>query len=177
MTYEALGAIFSKHRINLTEKQLFFRFHSVAPEHSFSRREIIFFKKWSLEWKITDIVPLNFLKLVLLVRSLLPHFPYTLENQERSSEGGLEAPTRQNPRVPLEPPPPWSDTLYSGLWRAVIMSSGQPPTPLPLPHFEKSSYAPVETMILKFFSQETLWMFSTKPKCFPNVIHNLFWFN
>ena len=37
-----------------------------------------------------------------------------------------------------------STHLYRGLWRAVILSPGQPPTPLQPPHFEKCSYAPAQ---------------------------------
>ena len=43
--------------------------------------------------------------------------------------------------------PKWNYTLYRGLWRAAILSPGQPPLltpqhPLRPPHFEKSGYAP-----------------------------------
>ena len=53
-------------------------------------------------------------------------------------------------------PPKWNYTLYRGLWRAAILSPGQPPLltpqpPFPPPHFEKSGYAPA---IWKMFVAE-----------------------
>ena len=92
----------------------------------------------------------------------------------RGGAGGATAPSGRNSAPPLAPPK-WNYTLYRGLWRAAILSPGQPPLltpqpPLPPPHFEKSGYAPapIERGTISYSFKPVGRFDSHRPK--PNIV-------
>ena len=79
-------------------------------------------------------------------------FEKSLTARSVARVGGL-SPLSQKSSPPLAPPP-WNDTLYRGLWRAAILSPGQPPM--------SSCEAPCRPLILKNLPGVHIWEF---PAC------------